>query len=60
MEWKNQILPILPPRLQSIFAALSGQAAEELEEIRLCSGKALMIHSRGLSLDCHIFCSSVA
>lgn len=45
MEWKNQILPILPPRLQHIFAALSGQAAEELEEIRLRSGKALMIHS---------------
>ncbi|MBS3887163.1 MAG: stage III sporulation protein AA [Firmicutes bacterium] len=43
MEWKNQILPILPARLQNIFATLSGQAAEELEEIRLRSGKAIMI-----------------
>ncbi|MBS4007817.1 MAG: stage III sporulation protein AA [Clostridium sp.] len=45
MAWKNHILPILPPRLQNIFDLMSGQAAEELEEIRLRAGKVLMIHS---------------
>lgn len=45
LEWKNHILPILPPRLQNFFVSLSGQAAEELEEIRLRAGKALMIYT---------------
>jgi stage III sporulation protein AA len=47
-QWKKQILPILPPRLRDILARLEGQAAAELEEIRLrCGREPILLTRRG-------------
>lgn len=40
-------MPLFPPRLRDLFAVLDGQAASDVEEIRLRSGKPLMLHSAG-------------
>ena len=39
-------MPLMPPRLRELLAALGGHAADTLEEIRLRSGKPLAIHNR--------------
>ena len=45
-DWKNHILPLMPPGLRDLLAGLEGHTAATLEEIRLRAGKPLTIHSR--------------
>jgi stage III sporulation protein AA len=44
-SWQSTILPILPPRLRELFGRLDGQAAAELEEIRLRVGQTPLLQT---------------
>jgi stage III sporulation protein AA len=44
-HWKKHILPLLPPSIREILNKLNGPVAGELEEIRLRTGRPLLVHS---------------
>lgn len=45
MQWKKQIVPILPPCLRDVFTILAESVAQGLEEIRLRAGQPLLLQT---------------